>query len=460
MVAAWTSGLLLTVVTTLFLATPDEHHCEDCPANPLLVTDNETLLQIAFAVQGAIGVAALVGLAVVLARRWRAASPARRRELGNVLWLGLAATALFSLQLLMQTLQLDAAADFLFLPAMACVVAVPYGFLAGVLRTRFSKAEAVNELVERLGATPAGQTGLRDALADALGDPELKLVYWLPEQQRYVDGQGRPVELPQRGSARAVCPVERDGRPIGAIIHDAALSEHTELIRTAGAAAALAMENERLDAEVRARVEELRESRARIVRAADEERRRLERDLHDGAQQRLVALALTLRVARSKMDSDPEQAAALLDEAGAELGLATEELRELARGIHPAVLTDRGLGPALEALAGRAPLPVELEQVPGERLPLPVESAAYFVVSEALTNVSKYAQATHAQVSVARVNGRVTVEVRDDGIGGADPGRGSGLRGLSDRVSALDGRLEVMSEQGRGTTVRAVVPCE
>jgi signal transduction histidine kinase len=461
MAAAWISGLLLQFPVVAFLETPDEHYCDKCPANPLLITDNETLLQIAYAIQGVIGIGALVALIVVLARRWRAATPAQRKALGNVLWVGVAAVALFSLQLAVLTLRgPDSVADVLFTVGMLAVVAVPYGFLAGLLKTRFSRAEAVNELVERLGATPADETGLRDALSRALGDPDLTLAYWLPEQRRYVDGAGRPIDLPQRGSARAVCPVEREGRTIGAIVHDAALSEHQELIRTAGAAAALAMENERLDAEVRARVEELRESRARIVQAADEERRRLERDLHDGAQQRLVALALTLRVARSKMDSDPDQTAALLEEAAAELGLATEELRELARGIHPAVLTDRGLGPALDALAGRAPLPVELKQLPEDRLPAPVESAAYFVVSEALTNVSKYAEATHAEVSVERVNGRVTVEVRDDGIGGADPSLGSGLRGLADRVSALDGRLEVESEQGAGTTVRAVVPCE
>jgi signal transduction histidine kinase len=461
MAAAWVSGLLLQIPPALFLGTPNDDFCEDCPRNLLLISDNETLVQVAFVVQGVVGVGALIGLVTVLIRRWKAASPAQRAALGNVLWLGVAAVVLFSLQLSLQVLKFaEGVADVLFLAGMLAVVAVPYGFLAGVLRTKFSRAEAVNELVERLGTTPAGETGLRDALADALDDPELSLAYWLPEQKRYVDAGGRPVSLPQIGSDRAVCPVERDGRPIAAVIHDAALSEHTDLVRTAGAAAALALENERLDAEVRARVEELRESRARIVQAADQERRRLERDLHDGAQQRLVALALTLRVARSKLDRDPEGTAALLEEAAEELGVATEELRELARGIHPAVLTDHGLGPALDALAGRVPVPVELKELPGDRLPTPVESAAYFVVSEALTNVSKYARATRAEVRVERTNGRVTVEVRDDGIGGADPTRGSGLRGLADRISALDGRLEVESDAGRGTTVRAVVPCE
>jgi len=224
--------------------------------------------------------------------------------------------------------------------------------------------------------------------------------------------------------------------------------------------AGLELENVRLDAALRARVEELRASRARIVQASDTARRRLERDLHDGAQQRLVALALDLKLARGKLDSDPAAAANLLDASIEDLAEATRELRELARGIHPALLTDRGLGPALEAIASRAPIPVEVAPVPDMRLPGPVESAAYFVVAEALTNVSKYSDATHAEVTVTRANGRVVVEVRDDGVGGADPGAGSGLSGLADRVAALDGSLAVESPRGRGTVVRAEVPCE
>ena len=226
--------------------------------------------------------------------------------------------------------------------------------------------------------------------------------------------------------------------------------------RTAG----LELENVRLDAELQDRIEELRASRARIVQASDTARRRLERDLHDGAQQRLVALALDLKLARAKLDKDPAAAAELLDASIEELAEATRELRELARGIHPALLTDRGLGPALEAIASRAPVPVEVAPVPEMRLPGPVESAAYFVVAEALTNVSKYANATHAEVTVTRSNGRVVVEVRDNGVGGADPAAGSGLSGLADRVAALDGLLDVQSPQGGGTIVRAEVPCE
>jgi signal transduction histidine kinase len=189
------------------------------------------------------------------------------------------------------------------------------------------------------------------------------------------------------------------------------------------------------------------------------ERRRLERDLHDGAQQRLVSLALTLRMAREKLGPDAGEAGRLLDRSRQELDEALEEIRELARGIHPAVLSERGLGAAVEALAHRAPLPVEVGEVPAQRLAEQVELTAYFVVSEALTNVAKHASATHASVTVANGNGRLAVEVSDDGVGGADIALGTGLRGLSDRLATIEGRLDVESEPGRGTTLRASIPC-
>ena len=221
----------------------------------------------------------------------------------------------------------------------------------------------------------------------------------------------------------------------------------------------LTAENQHLNAELQAKLEELRASRARIVEAGYEERRRVERDLHDGAQQRLVALTMSLRLVRGKIAEEPEAAAEMLDEAMVELSEATKELRELARGIHPAVLSDRGLDAALSGLAGRAPLPVEIVETPQERLPTPVESATYFVIAEALTNVARYADAEGATVRVARSNGVVEVEIRDDGIGGADPAGGTGLRGLEDRVAALDGELRLDSPAGGGTTVTARIPC-
>jgi PAS domain S-box-containing protein len=210
--------------------------------------------------------------------------------------------------------------------------------------------------------------------------------------------------------------------------------------------------------ERKAQEAELRASRSRIVEAADDARMRLERNLHDGAQQRLVSLSLALRLAQARLREDPDGAEQLLGGASDELQQALGELRELARGIHPAVLTDRGLPAALEALASRTPLPVELSADLDERLPGPVEAAAYYVVAEALTNVAKYAEASSVEVRAQRQNGRVVVEVEDDGVGGADPARGSGLRGLADRVEALEGELEVTSAAGSGTTVRAVIP--
>jgi signal transduction histidine kinase len=209
---------------------------------------------------------------------------------------------------------------------------------------------------------------------------------------------------------------------------------------------------------LRDRVDDLRDARARIIAAADAERRRIERDLHDGAQQRMVSVALTLSLAEAKMRTDAEAAAKLVARAREEAQIAVTELRELARGIHPAVLSDRGLGPALEALAARAPVPVEVSGVPDESLPKEVEAAVYFVTAEALTNVAKYAQADSATIVLSLDDGRVCLEIRDDGVGGADITTGSGVAGLCDRVEALDGELTVDSPAGVGTTVTAQIP--
>jgi signal transduction histidine kinase len=349
--------------------------------------------------------------------------------------------------------------DVATLLALVAFAILPFAFLAGLVRSRYSRAGAVGELIERLN-NPEADRSLGLALADALGDRSLKLVYWRPSAGHYVTYDGRPVELPEAGSGRAVTEVEREGIRVGAIIHDASLADEPGLVRAVAASAALALENERLEAELRARLDELQTSRSRLVEVSMFERRRLERDLHDGAQQRLVALSLQLGLAKRRLEEGQDGAAsAMLDAARDELARALEELRELARGIHPAVLTDRGLEPALEALAERAPLPVSLDQMPAERLPAPVEAAAYFVVAEALTNVVKYAGASTAAVRIRRNGSYAVVEVHDDGVGGADPTIGTGLRGLADRLAALDGRLEVHSPPGEGTTVRAEVPC-
>jgi signal transduction histidine kinase len=443
-----------------FLDPHDFPDCANCPDNPLLVNGDKGLADLLLGVQTFLAVAALTGVVVVLVRRYRAAPPAQRRTLGPVLWaggLGMIATAV---QLAVSSAGVeDAVAQGLYIASLTVLATVPFAFLFGLLRSRLTRAGAVGNLISRLGEGRERRGSLRDALADALGDPTLELGYWLPDRERYVDATGQSFELPGPGSGRAWTAVARDGEPLAAIVHDASLAEERELIDTAGAAAALTLENERLDAELRARVEELSRSRERLVEVGLAERRALERNLHDGAQQRLVALALSLRLARGKIEDDPGGASALLDEAMGELGEATSELRELARGIHPAVLSDRGLPAALEALAGRAPVVVDVIETPADSLPAAVEAVAYYVVAEALTNVAKYADAQRAEVRVTRDNGRVLVQVTDDGVGGADPAGGSGLRGLADRLAAFDGRLEVESPRGAGTTIRAQIPC-
>jgi signal transduction histidine kinase len=333
---------------------------------------------------------------------------------------------------------------------------IPVSLAAGLLWRRRARSR-VADLVVELERTPPGS--VRDALARTLGDPTLEVALWLPDRRSYVDRDGHPVELPAGGPDRAVTTLGSPAAPVAALIHDPVLLERPALLTSAGAAARLALENERLHAELRAQLAELRASRARIVTAGDEERRRLERDLHDGAQQRLLSLGLALQLARAKLGPDADGAAELLAEADEELRIALDELRELANGIHPAVLTEQGLAPALRTLAQRSPVPVTILEAPAERLPGPAEAAAYFLVSEALTNAAKYAQASRVEVTVAHLDERMLVDVADDGVGGADPTRGSGLRGLADRVYALDGELELESPPGRGTRLHVEIPC-
>jgi signal transduction histidine kinase len=345
--------------------------------------------------------------------------------------------------------------DYLFWWQIAAFMALPLALLAGLLRARLARA-GVGDLVLELEHTPPQAIGR--ALARALDDRTLEVLYWLPERGGYVDTSGRAAELPESAD-RAVTPLKHEGQPLAALVHDPSLLEEPKLVEAAGAAARLALENARLQAETRAQLEQVRDSRARIVNAADEERRRIERDIHDGAQQRLVALALQLRRAQRRLgeESDPE-VGQLLAAAVGELQIAVEELRELARGVHPAILTEDGLAAALESLVSRSPLPIELNADEG-RLPPPVEATAYFVACEALANVVKHARASSAKVTAHRRDGVLFVEVSDDGIGGARANNGSGLSGLADRVEALGGKLRVESPPGRGTRVVGEIPC-
>jgi signal transduction histidine kinase len=315
--------------------------------------------------------------------------------------------------------------------------------------------------VERrlLNPSSAQSGGVRETLVERIGDESLSIAYWLPERQEFVDESGHPVELPEIDSGRTWTDVERDGGRVAAIVHDADLDTPPDLVRAAAAVAAPDLENQRVQVALRARVEELRASRARIVEAGMEARRRLERDLHEGAQQHLVALSLELQMLRARVADDPS-ALRILDASVEKLNAALAELRELARGIHPAILTHRGLDGAIVSLIDRTQLSVDYENELDERLSPAAETAGYFVVLEALTNVLQHAGVTQASVRVRREPGGMLVEVEDEGAGGADPGLGSGLRELADRIAALDGTLTVVSPAGDGTRVTARIPAK
>jgi signal transduction histidine kinase len=294
-------------------------------------------------------------------------------------------------------------------------------------------------------------------LAAALSDPTLTLFFWLPRQGIHADAGGRPVpKLPTVPAGRT--PVRRGDLHLGTLVHDPALLDRSTLLEDVITRAGLAIEIARLRVEVRGQLSEVEQSRARIVAAGYEERRRVERDLHDGAQQRLVSIGLDLRHLQHELGDGSEEARATLDAVVLALGEAIEELRELARGVRPSAL-DEGIAPALRELAARSAVRTEVEAT-DERFSEPVEAAAYFVASEALTNSVKHSGASRVLMSATRSNGSLTVEVSDDGRGGAAPAAGSGLAGLGDRVAALGGRLDISSTQDSGTRLVAELPCE
>jgi signal transduction histidine kinase len=425
---------------------------EEGPGNALLAWPNAAVAAQVDAVQRALIAGGSVVLTGVLAHRWLIASPAFRRVLTPILMGAVAILLGSSLTVLAKVTEPSPVLLWLVLSATC---AVPLAVLAGLLRARLARS-GVGDLMVELREDPS-PGALRDALARALNDPSLTLAYWVPEYETYVGADGLRTELPGAGSGRAATFVERGGRRIAALVHDESLADEPELVGAVSAAVGIALENERLQAELRARLEELRGSRARLVEAGDTERRRLERNLHDGVQQRLISLSLELRLAEASASAG--KARTSLSAARDELAQALEELREVAHGIHPAILSDHGLAVAIESVVTRAPLPVRLTVEVEERLPEPVEVAAYYFVCEALTNVAKYARATTVSVEASRVDEGLVVEVTDDGIGGANTTGGSGLRGLADRVEALGGRLRVWSPAGGGTRIRAEIPC-
>jgi signal transduction histidine kinase len=405
------------------------------------------------AIQGA-GILALVlfGAAVIWLQvvRLRRSSATARRFLAPVLVAAVVATALLIVQ--KPVTAVGTPPPYLTSLAQLALAGIPLAYLAGLLRRRIDRG-GVAELVVRL-SDGHRRTGLQEALAKALHDPLLKVGYWVPESSRYVDVDGRPLpDRPDRVTTRV-----DSGGPLAVLVHDPALLEDPELIEAGCAAASLALANERLTAELRARLHQLAESRTEVVRAAEAERRRIERDLHDGVQQRLLSIPITLSLAESALGS--ERAGPLIGEARTTALAVLQEVRALSQGIHPPVLTERGLAGAVGELAAVVPVPLEVRMDhSGEGLPPEVETTAYYVVAEALANLAKHASAGWAKVWIAGEGEWLLVEVADDGRGGADPERGSGLRGLAARVETIGGTLVVESPPGAGTRIRAALPC-
>lgn len=431
--------------------------CSDCSPDPVGLDIGQGLGRLWYSTLLVTVLATTVGVLLVLLRRWRTASPVARRVLLPVVP-GACAFAVAYLAAILAELGIPTGLGKRWaLVGLSLIALAPVVFLGGLLRSRLARA-GVGELIVDLGeSTP---DGLREALAGALGDPSLDVAHWVAERGGYVGSGGSAVDLTAAHRGRSVALIERNGRKVGALIYDDALGDDSALVDAVSAAAGLAMENERLHAEVLVQLEDVRASRLRIVEAADTARRQVERDLHDGAQQRLVTLALAVGMARSHLEAAPDPVlGALLRQASDEATLALRELRDLARGLNPTALRESGLAAAVECLAERSTAPVDLDLTTEQPLPAPVEVAAYYVVSESLANAAKHGQATAVSVRIKRQGDRLVVEVADDGVGGARSRAGSGLQGLADRVAALDGSFEVWSPAGEGTRVRVELPC-
>ncbi|RZB16873.1 hypothetical protein StrepF001_23365 [Streptomyces sp. F001] len=423
--------------------------CHGCGPNLLLVPGTTGLFDYVDGAYRALGWVLTVAAVVMLVRRWRHASVARRRALLPA-WIAVViATAFLLSHVVLRVVPAigDSAESGVYLVSDLAQAAVPLAFLAGLLRMQLQRAE-VSGLVIEVGADP-DPVRLREALARVLGDPGLRLGLWNEERGAYLDGDGRPVR--PEGAGRTRVDSSR-GAALALLRHDPALAEDPQLLEAVSAALRLALENVWLR-------NQAKEVTSRIVRAADTERKRLERDLHDGAQARIVfALMALRRLDRGVADHPDESLRRSVAEVESSLKLALEELRGIAHGIHPAVLTREGLGPALKALAEQAQLTVVVAAEPRRYDPV-VESTAYFTVCEALSNAAKHARAKAVSVSARHHDGKLVIETVDDGVGGADTGHGSGLLGLADRLAAVDGVLHIHSPAGGGTKIRAELPC-
>jgi signal transduction histidine kinase len=416
----------------------------------LEIADDHTLSHIGQYLQAAVGAAVMVSTAIILTSRLRRTEPSRRRVVAPLFVYGSLAVLFVPLSSFIGETWMPQWALGIAFGQLTVMAGVPVAFVAVVLSGGFATSGEVRELGATLDAEE-GRPALRAALRDVLGDPHLDLLFRVDDPDRYVDREGATVAPPPPGSDRRLVEVTVGERLVGALVYDATLIAERGLVEDAARVTALAIDNERLTAELLAGRERLRVSRARVIEATDAERRRIARDLHDGLQMRLVLLAM--------MADRPGADEVTMAELNAGLQDAITELRELVQGVVPAALTERGLYAAAVELTDRMPMPVELdfEPLPGD-LPIGIETAGYFVVSEALANAVKHSHAQEVRLSIGRPAGRLRIEVVDDGIGGALPG--GGLSGLADRVDALGGWIEVESPPGEGTRLVAELPCE
>ncbi len=450
---SWNIG---STIAGLFFWNPRTGGCGTaCPANLLLLDGSGRLESRVSTITSIVGLLITAAVVVRIVAHWRSSRGYARRAMNALAWVSVPVAGYIAVVETVSALNAQPSGVLLYGVGPLLLAAPPVAYAVGMLRARTARGAVGAALVSlEPGPDPAK---LRDALAAALGDPTLQLAFLAPDRSGYLDTSGQAVDPAQLPAGRMLAPLEPASD--AALIHDAELRHEPELIQVTAAAASLALEHARLQAEVQAQLEEVRASRARIVAAGDAERRRLERDLHDGAQQRLVTLSLALGMARDRASGADPDLEGLLDSASKEAREAIAELRELARGIHPAVLTQTGLEGAIQALVERSPVATAVRAVPAGRFPAQVEATAYFVVSEALANIAKHARASTAVVAVRRQAEQLVVEISDDGVGGARAGAGSGLSGLADRVSSVGGSLRIDSPPGGGTRLHAQIPC-
>jgi signal transduction histidine kinase len=437
-------------------------NCEgDCPHNPVRILGGGPALGDSLAVASwSLTAGALIAVAVTLTFRLTSAPSISRRTTIPILVSVMAVAATFAAAAVCRAsgaapTTLERLGWF----STATTLTIPCAFLVGMLGARVFAGGALERLVARLSAG-ALDVDARRVLADALGDPSLTVAFWRPQRSEYVDARGHPVQPPAGTTGRSATIVRQDGDPLAMIVHDAALDAEPGLVGAAGGAALMMLENARLEADLRASVTDLRASRARLASAADAGRREIERNLYDGAQQRLVALRVRLADAEAHAAPD-DKLRRSLGELGADAEATLDELRSLAHGVYPAVLVDHGLAPALASVAGRSPLPVHVEAALTGRFAPEIEAAVYFCCLEAIQNAAKHAGVgATVTVSVRAHAGRVAFEIRDDGVGFDvhDVHGGHGLTNLHDRVAVVAGDLHVASCHGAGTTVRGDVP--